>query len=56
MSTVENGIVMIRGAVDGYRIATIEKAVFKVPCMVGVENQLRVAGTPLARRRPTRGS
>lgn len=44
---VENGIVTIRGAVDNaFQIATIEKAVFKVPGVVGVENLLHVAGTP----------
>jgi BON domain-containing protein len=44
---VENGIVTIRGAVDNaFQIATIEKAVFKVPGVVGVENMLHVAGTP----------
>lgn len=44
---VENGIVTIRGAVDNaFRIATIEKAVFKVPGVIGVENLLHVTGTP----------
>lgn len=44
---VENGIVTIRGAVDNaFRISTIEKAVFQVPGVIGVENLLHVAGTP----------
>ena len=44
---VNNGIVTIRGSVDNaFRIATIEKAVFKVPGVSGVENLLHVAGTP----------
>lgn len=43
---VSNGIVTIRGAVDNaFRIATIEKAVFKVPGVTGVENLLHVTGT-----------
>lgn len=44
---VSNGIVTIRGAVENaFRIATIEKAVFKVPGVTGVENLLHVSGTP----------
>jgi gas vesicle protein len=43
---VNSGIVTIRGAVDNaFRIATIEKAVFKVPGVSGVENLLHVTGT-----------
>jgi osmotically-inducible protein OsmY len=44
---VESGIVTIRGEVDNaFRIATIEKAVFNVPGVAGVENLLHVGGTP----------
>jgi osmotically-inducible protein OsmY len=44
---VNSGIVTIRGAVDNaFSIATIEKAVFKVPGVSGVENLLHVSGTP----------
>lgn len=44
---VNAGIVTIRGAVDNaFRIATIEKAVFNVPGVAGVENLLHVSGTP----------
>lgn len=42
-----SGVVTIRGAVDNaFRIANIEKAVFKVPGVTGVENLLHVTGTP----------
>lgn len=44
---VNAGIVTIRGQVDNaFRIATIEKAVFNVPGVAGVENLLHVSGTP----------
>jgi gas vesicle protein len=44
---VNSGIVTIRGAVDNaFSISTIEKAVFKVPGVSGVENLLHVSGTP----------
>ncbi|TMG19224.1 MAG: BON domain-containing protein [Chloroflexi bacterium] len=44
---VESGIVTVRGQVDNaYQIATIEKAVLKVPGVSGVENLLHVSGTP----------
>jgi BON domain len=44
---VEGGIVTIRGSVDNaFQIATIEKAVVKVPGVKGVENLLHVSGTP----------
>ena len=44
---VNAGVVTIRGAVDNaFRIATIEKAVFNVPGVTGVENLLHVSGTP----------
>jgi len=44
---VESGIVTVRGQVDNaYQIATIEKAVLKVPGVGGVENLLHVSGTP----------
>jgi len=44
---VNAGIVTIRGEVDNaFRIATIEKAVFNVPGVAGVENLLHVGGTP----------
>ena len=44
---VESAIVTVRGQVDNaYQIATIEKAVLKVPGVGGVENLLHVSGTP----------
>ena len=44
---VKHGIVTIRGAVDNaFRIAAVERAVFKVPGVTGVENLLHVSGTP----------
>lgn len=44
---VESGVVTVRGQVDNaYQIATIEKAVLKVPGVSGVENLLHVSGTP----------
>jgi BON domain len=44
---VNAGIVTIRGEVDNaFRIATIEKAVFNVSGVAGVENLLHVGGTP----------
>ena len=54
---VNNGIVTIRGAVDNaFRIATIEKAVFKVPGVTGVENLLHVSGTPAPNKAQARES
>lgn len=54
---VENGIVTVRGAVDNaFQIATIEKAVFKVPGVVGVENLLHVSGTPAPNKAEARQS
>lgn len=54
---VSNGIVTIRGAVDNaFRIATIEKAVFKVPGVSGVENLLHVTGTPAPNKAEARES
>ena len=44
---VESAIVTIRGQVDNaFQIATVEKAVLKVPGVSGVENLLHVDGTP----------
>ena len=44
---VESSVVTVRGQVDNaYQIATIEKAVLKVPGVGGVENLLHVSGTP----------
>ena len=44
---VESGVVTIRGQVENaFQIATVEKAVLKVPGVVGVENLLHVDGTP----------
>ena len=44
---VESGVVTIRGQVDSaLQIASVEKAVLKVPGVVGVENLLHVDGTP----------
>ena len=44
---VNSAIVTIRGQVDNaYQIATVEKAVLKVPGVSGVENLLHVDGTP----------
>ena len=44
---VESGVVTIRGQVDNaFQIASVEKAVLKVPGVVGVENLLHVDGTP----------
>jgi gas vesicle protein len=54
---VNNGIVTIRGAVDNaFRIASIEKAVFKVPGVTGVENLLHVSGTPAPNKAQARES
>ncbi|HEY9288165.1 MAG TPA: BON domain-containing protein [Candidatus Dormibacteraeota bacterium] len=54
---VSNGIVTIRGAVDNaFRIANIEKAVFKVPGVTGVENLLHVSGTPAPNKAEARES
>lgn len=44
---VASGVVTIRGQVDNaFQIATVEKAVLKVPGVNGVENLLHVEGTP----------
>lgn len=44
---VASGVVTIRGQVDNaLQIATVEKAVLKVPGVHGVENLLHVNGTP----------
>ena len=44
---VESGVVTIRGQVENaFQIARVEKAVMKVPGVVGVENLLHVDGTP----------
>jgi hypothetical protein len=44
---VQSGVVTIRGLVDNaFQIASVEKAVLKVPGVVGVENLLHVDGTP----------
>src|ERR1700686_3023518 len=44
---VEPGVVKIRGQVENaFQIASVEKAVLKVPGVVGVENLLHVDGTP----------
>src|ERR1700730_6551636 len=44
---VDSGVVTIRGQVDNaFQIANVEKAVLKVPGVVGVENLLHVNGTP----------
>jgi osmotically-inducible protein OsmY len=44
---VESGVVTIRGQVDSaLQIASVEKAVLKVPGVEGVENLLHVDGTP----------
>ena len=44
---VESGVVTIRGQVENaFQIASVEKAVWKVPGVVGVENLLHVDGTP----------
>jgi len=43
---VESAVVTIRGQVDNaFQIANVEKAVLKVPGVVGVENLLHVSGT-----------
>ena len=44
---VESSVVTIRGQVENaFQIASVEKAVLKVPGVVGVENLLHVDGTP----------
>jgi hypothetical protein len=44
---VDSGIVTVRGQVDNaFQIASVEKAVLKVPGVSGVENLLHVDGTP----------
>jgi hypothetical protein len=48
---VSSAIVTIRGQVDNaFQIATVEKAVLKVPGVNGVENLLHVDGTPAANK------
>lgn len=44
---VESGVVTIRGQVENaFQIASVEKAILKVPGVAGVENLLHVDGTP----------
>jgi hypothetical protein len=44
---VESAVVTIRGQVDNaFQIASVEKAILKVPGVAGVENLLHVDGTP----------
>lgn len=51
------GIVTIRGAVsNAFQIASIERAVYKVPGVMGVENLLHVAGTSAPNKAPARES
>jgi gas vesicle protein len=54
---VNSGIVTVRGAVDNaFRIAGIERAVFNVPGVRGVENLLHVSGTPAPNKAEARES
>jgi hypothetical protein len=54
---VESGVVTIRGQVDNaFQIANVEKAVLKVPGVVGVENLLHVNGTAAPNKAPARES
>lgn len=54
---VESGIVTIRGQVDNaFQIASVEKAVLKVPGVHGVENLLHVDGTPAPNKAESRES
>jgi gas vesicle protein len=54
---VNSGIVTVRGAVDNaFRIASIERAVFNVPGVRGVENLLHVSGTPAPNKAEARES
>lgn len=54
---VESAIVTIRGQVDNaLQIATVEKAVLKVPGVNGVENLLHVQGTPAPNKQEARES
>ena len=54
---VESGVVTIRGAVDNaFQIASVERAVYKVPGVVGVENLLHVEGTPAPNKARVRES
>jgi osmotically-inducible protein OsmY len=48
-------VVTVRGQVDNaFQIANIEKAVLKVPGVVGVENLLHVDGTPAPNKAQSR--
>jgi hypothetical protein len=52
---VSSGVVTIRGQVDNaFQIATVEKAVLKVPGVSGVENLLHVDGTPAPNKAESR--
>jgi hypothetical protein len=52
---VDSGVVTVRGQVDNaFQIANIEKAVLKVPGVVGVENLLHVDGTPAPNKAQSR--
>ncbi|HVH66198.1 MAG TPA: BON domain-containing protein [Candidatus Acidoferrum sp.] len=54
---VKSGVATLRGAVDNaFQIATIERAVYKVPGVLGVENLLHVAGTPAPNKAKARES
>jgi BON domain-containing protein len=54
---VESAIVTIRGQVDNaLQIATVEKAVLKVPGVNGVENLLHVQGSPAPNKQEARES
>lgn len=54
---VESAIVTVRGQVENaFQIATIEKAVLKVPGVNGVENLLHVQGTPAPNKQEARES
>jgi BON domain-containing protein len=54
---VESAIVTIRGQVDNaLQIATVEKAVLKVPGVDGVENLLHVQGSPAPNKQEARES
>jgi hypothetical protein len=54
---VKAAVVTIRGQVDSaFQIASIERAVLKVPGVRGVENLLHVSGTPAPNKAEARGS
>ncbi len=54
---VESGVVTIRGQVDNaFQIASVEKAVLKVPGVAGVENLLHVNGTAAPNKAQARGN